>query len=106
MRKKEASQLYLDNLHTMVRSLYSVVKDYRIMPAENQAYINGYMMAGLRLGVVSQDDLLQIVDQENEAVFGMSVEKRRRSFRAKRVSEDDPEYLDIPTIERRKIRLW
>jgi hypothetical protein len=106
VNNEDPRRLYLDNLRTMVRKLYRLIKDHGIMPAENHAYIDGYMLAGRRLGVVTQDELKQLMEEENKAVFGMSVEKRRKAFRPRRVSVDDQEYLDIPTMERRGVNLW
>jgi len=102
----EHKELYLKNLRDMVRKLFQIMEEYKVLAREHQSYINGYMMAGRTLGIVANDELKKIMEQEILEIFGMTTEKRRRSMKIKKVSIEDDEYLDVPTVVRKGINVW
>jgi hypothetical protein len=98
---EELYELYSKSLRGMLRRFYQIIRDYRMLAREHQTFIQGYMAAGKVLGLVTNDQLKEIMEEENFDVFGMTIGERNRKTPVKRVSVEDDEYLDIPTILRR-----
>ena len=77
---------------------YSVLKDVGAVPTNWEGYVDGFMEAGLLLGVTSAEELEETIQKSNHKIFGMTVEERRKKYKTKmKVDEND---LDIPTFIR------
>lgn len=102
---KEPAELYLENVRAMLRRFYRIMKDYGMSAREHQTFISGFMAAGKILGIVTNDDLKRIMEEENLSVFNMTIDERRKKTKVKTVSLEDEDYLEIPTIMRGGLRV-
>jgi hypothetical protein len=102
----EIKKKYIETLRGMFQHLYGIIKNYNLIAKEVQVYIRGYMAAGRALGIVSKEELAKIMDEESHNVFGIGTETRKRKYHPEQVSVDDSEYLKIPALIRREIKVW
>jgi len=93
---------YHSSFKDIVERYYSVLKDVGDVPTRWEGYLEGYMEAGLLLGITSSEELDKIIRESNFRIFGMTVEERRKKYKTKmKIVENE---LDIPTfIRERKI---
>ena len=96
-------QKYHSSFQEIMERFYSVLKEIGDVPSSWEGFVDGYIQAGLLLGITSVDELDKIIQKSNYKVFGITVEERRKKYKKKRkVDEDD---LDIPTFIREAINL-
>ena len=96
-------QEYLSFFREIMEKYYSALKDLGEVPSIWDGHVDGYVQAGLLLGITSADELDRIIQEENYKVFGISIEERRRKYKKKiKVDEND---LDIPTFIREGLLL-
>lgn len=79
----------------MLQRYYSVLKQVNSVAEIDKGVINGYMDAGLALGVVTRAELHNVIDEASIEVFGMSIDERLESFRETKMTLD--EILNVPT---------
>ena len=89
---------YHSSFRDVMERHYSVLKDVGDVPTSWEGYVDGYVEAGLLLGITSADELDKIIRESNYKIFGMSVDERRKKYKKqKKIDESD---LDIPTFVR------
>ena len=91
-------QKYHSSFQEVVEWYCSVLKDVGDVPSGWLEYVDGYMDAGLLLGITSAEEPDNIIQAANYKIFGMTVEERKKKYKRKtKVDEND---LDIPTFIR------
>ena len=94
---------YHSSFKDIMGRYYSVLKDVGAVPTSWEGYVDGYIEAGLILGITSSDELDKIIQESNYKIFEMTVEERRKKYKTKKkIIESD---LDIPTFIREGIIL-
>jgi hypothetical protein len=89
---------YHSSFKEIMQKYHSVLKDVGAVPTSWEGYVDGYIEAGLLLGITSSDELDKIIQESNYKIFGMTVGERRKKYKTKRkLNEND---LDIPTFIR------
>jgi len=89
---------YHSTFKDIIERYHSVLKDVGYVPTNWEGFVDGYIEAGLLLGITSEDELEKVIQESNYKIFGMSVEERRKRYnRKKKIDEND---LDIPTFIR------
>jgi len=89
---------YHSSFKDIIERYYSVLKNVGDVPSNWQGYVDGYIEAGLLLGITSAEELDKIIRESNYKIFGISVEERRKKFKPKK--KIDEANLDIPTFIR------
>lgn len=97
---------YTRNLRKMLAGIFKLMDEHHIIPVEARAYVRGYTMSARTLKILSAEDQKQIVEEENQRVFGMSVAERKKKVKCKVVSVLDEEYLAIPAVMRKDLSIW
>ena len=88
---------FLDNCYFLLHDLYSVQKKIGTSNKEKKGFIDGFMHAGIQIGLVDMEELQKLIDQAHMDVFGKTLEERKTLIRSAQLSED---VLDIPTFYR------
>ena len=91
---------YTGTLRQLLTEHYDNIRK-NIAVKERQDYIDGYLTAARALDAFDYQELKEIIDNTHIAVFGKTVEERRRV----EVSKPDDDSLDIPTYIRKGIAL-
>ncbi|WP_143869956.1 hypothetical protein [Catenovulum sediminis] len=81
--------------------IFSQVKE-KIPVEQAKARTQGFMYAGQFMGLVSQEEANQIIEQAHFDVFSMSVAQRAeiKSRKKQAFETHDESYFDIPTVLR------
>ncbi|MDP6165090.1 MAG: hypothetical protein QGI54_03020 [Gammaproteobacteria bacterium] len=67
----------IDQFRTQLISVYRIYKRDKVMPKERREYCIGYHDALLNLGVLTEQQMAQIIDEVNEEIFGMTLAQRQ-----------------------------
>ena len=88
---------FLDNFHALIEQLYIAQKSKGGANKEKKGFIDGYMHAGILIGLVEMEELQEVIDTAHMDAFGKTLEERKALIRSAQLSED---VLDIPTFHR------
>ena len=93
---------YLGQVDSRLRRIFQTSKDgYKISPIERHR-LEGFMHAGVVMGLVSNDELAAFMDEMHLKVFGKTIQQRKEG----RPAHFDDEAIDYsgydqPTFERK-----
>jgi len=88
---------FLDDFQSLLEDLYLIQKKNGISNKEKKGFIDGFMHAGILVGLVDMEELQAIIDRAHMDVFGKTLDERKALIRSAQLSED---VLDIPTFHR------
>lgn len=88
---------YLHNFHSLLVEAYSSMKKTGKMPDKTKGYIEGYMFSAIKLKIVNYNELQEVIDKANIAVFGKKLKDRVDLSKLRTQSEDE---LDRPAFIR------
>ena len=94
---------YLQEIRQQYHLVCIDLKNGKSLPEIEKGRFEGFMRAGLLLGVVTQAELQQLLEDIHFKVFGKSIAERR-SERNNRFTNDEIDYgqFESPAIERIK----
>lgn len=72
------------------------------MPDKTKGYIEGYMFSAIKLKIVTNNELQEVIDMANMAVFGKKLKDRADLSKLRTQPEDE---LDVPAFIRYGKRL-
>ncbi len=96
---KSQKEEFLYNLAILLEKKYTIFKQTRVMNDFDRGVIHGAISVAEGLGIVSPEELQEVVEKANQKVFGMSLEERLTQYPSQKLTEED--YLDIPTAIRK-----
>ena len=93
---------YVDKAREKLREIYSFGERKTTTRSKLHDQLEGYFKAGLLLGIVSEDDVGIIVDEEHHLAFGTSLKERRiKEKLTPLATATDWKKFDPPTVHRR-----
>ena len=90
-------QKFLDYFKVILEDLYKVQRKKGNKNKEKKGFVDGFMHAGILIGLVDIEELQKKIDQVHLDVFGKTLEERKALIKSAQLSED---VLDIPTFHR------
>ena len=93
-----------DFLQELSKLLVKFYKDLKLKGQKDNVAkhrIEGFMLAGTRLGIVEEDLLHQTMEKTHKEVFGMSISERRLQEVKGEKMEVDWQYYDTPISKRK-----
>lgn len=93
----EPKENFLDCFQVLLEELYRTQKKMGKADKEKKGFVDGFMSAGIEMGLADMGELQVIIDHAHMEVFGKTVEERKALIRSAQLSED---VLDIPTFYR------
>lgn len=91
---------YIADLQSQLCQIYELLKAKGEMPFQQKSRIEGFMLAGSRLGLVDKPELETLMEQAHQSVFGMSIQERRLMELKGEQFEVDWSYYDKPISQR------
>ena len=88
---------FLDDFQVILEDLYKVQRKRGSQNKEKKGFVDGFMHAGILIGLVDIEELQKLIDQVHLDVFGKTLEERKALIKSAQLSED---VLDIPTFHR------
>ena len=88
---------FLDDFQVILEDLYKVQRKRCSQNKEKKGFVDGFMHAGIMIGLVEMEELQTHIDQVHLEVFGKTLEERKALIKSAQLSED---VLDIPTFHR------
>ena len=88
---------FLDDFKVILEDLYKVQRKKGSRNKEKKGFVDGFMHAGILIGLVDIEELQRQIDQVHLDVFGKTLEERKALIKSAQLSED---VLDIPTFHR------
>ena len=93
---------YLDATRDLLRELYSIEDCHSGAYERTRDKLDGFMQAGIVIGVASKQELQDVIDKEHMDKFGITIKQRRAELKLEnKESEIDWDIYDTPTIHRR-----
>lgn len=94
-------EMFFAELTKLLKQFYEDLKLHGRKNAVLKNRIEGFMLAGTRLGIAQEDDLHGTMEESHIAVFGMSITERRLKEVKGESEPTDWQYYDKPTTQRR-----
>ena len=94
---RQDKEQFLDYLKVILEDLYKVQRKKGSQSKEKKGFIDGFMHAGILIGLVEMEELQTLIDQVHLDVFGKTLDERKALIKSAQLSED---VLDIPTFHR------
>ena len=88
---------FLDDFKVILADLYKIQRKKGGQNKEKKGFVDGFMHAGILIGLVETEELQKHIDQVHLDVFGKTLEERKALIKSAQLSED---VLDIPTFHR------
>jgi hypothetical protein len=95
------SDLFLESVKQQLRDFYQDLRHTSKANEINKARIEGYMLAGVQIGLTNNEELKDIMINVHYEVFGKSIEQRRIEYALEYRSEEHWEIYDSPSYERK-----
>ena len=86
-------------IRELLEEIYSRKRETGKLSKEVQAYIRGFFDAGLRLGLITEEALNDIVEDLNIQLFGKTLAGQREMFQEIHNTYED--YIDAPAYFRK-----
>jgi len=97
---------YLDTFKEKLLLVYQQVAVQGDAPAYDKGIVQGIMITGRAMNIVTKEELQHVIDQERLRVFGTterpSIKRGKQSVEHTKGMLDEESYLDIPTFLRVK----
>ena len=94
---RKDKEKFLDDFKVILEDLYKVQRKKGSPNKEKKGFVDGFMHAGILIGLVDIEELQKQIDQVHLDVFGKTLEERKALIKSAQLSED---VLDIPTFHR------
>ena len=94
---RKDKEKFLDDFQVILEDLYKVQRKRGSQNKEKKGFVDGFMHAGILIGLVDIEELQKHIDQIHLDVFGKTLEERKALIKSAQLSED---VLDIPTFHR------
>lgn len=91
---------FVADLQKQLQEIYENLKIQGHMPSQQKSRAEGYMLAGLRFGLVDKSALEMLMEEVHQGVFGMSIQERRLMEIKGEQFEVDWSYYDKPITQR------
>jgi len=94
-------QDFLANCHQKLVVIFEKAKTHQ--KDDKQKYrVEGFIQAGKVLGLLSNDDAIELMEKAHFQVFGESIETRksRKASLKEAVARGDDDFINIPAYER------
>ena len=93
---------YLNATKELLQQLYSIEDNHSDNYERTRNKLDGFMQAGIVIGIASKKELQDVIDKEHMDIFGITIKQRRAELKLeKKESEIDWDIYDTPTIHRR-----
>jgi len=93
---------YVDKAREKLQEIYSFGERKTATRGKLHDQLEGYFKAGLLLGILCEDDIRAIVDEEHHLAFGTSLKERRiKEKLTPLATATNWKKFDTPTIHRR-----
>lgn len=93
--------LFLNELNKLLTMFYEDLKVHGRKNAVLKNRIEGFMLAGTRLGIAEKDVLHETMEKAHKGVFGINITERRLKEVKGESEQIDWEYYDKPIMQRR-----
>jgi hypothetical protein len=94
---------YLEEVEKRLRNMFGASRDGYRTPEKTRHQLEGFMQAGVFMGLASKAELYQLMNDVHEAVYGKSIEERKAERLAKwEVEAIDYSEYEAPTYERKR----
>ena len=94
---RKDKEKFLNDFQVILEDLYKTQIKEGSRDKEKKGFVDGFMHAGILIGLVDVEELQKYIDQVHLDVFGKTPEERKALIRSAQLSED---VLDIPTFHR------
>ena len=94
---RKDKEKFLDDFQVILEDLYKVQRKKGSQNKEKKGFVDGFMHAGILIGLVDIEELQKQIDQVHMEIFGKTLEERKALIKSAQLSED---VLDIPTFHR------
>ncbi|NIB38376.1 hypothetical protein HBA55_02195 [Pseudomaricurvus alkylphenolicus] len=94
------SDIVLESVKQQLREFYQDLRLTAKTNEINKARIEGYMLAGVQVGLTSNEELKGLMINIHVEVFGKSIEQRRLEYALEYRSEEHWEIYDSPSFTR------
>ena len=93
---------YLNATKELLQQLYSIEDNNSDNYERTRNKLDGFMQAGIVIGIASKKELQDVIDKEHMDIFGITIKQRRAELKLeKKENEIDWDIYDTPTIHRR-----
>jgi hypothetical protein len=96
--------VFMDCTEQQLMDFYTKLRDSKKSDEILKAKIEGFMFAGVVLGLADNDEFKQLMERVHQTVFEMSVEERRISRALEKSDQDIWSIYDEPAWQRSKKR--
>ena len=94
---EETKEQYLHNFQSLMEEAYSSMKKTGKMSDKTKGFIEGYMFSAIKLKIVTNQELQEVIDNASMNIFGKKLKERFDSLKHKKQTEEE---LDIPAFVR------
>ena len=94
---RQDKEKFLDYFKDILEDLYKIQRKKGSQNKDKKTFIDGFMHAGILIGLVEMEELQEYIDQVHLDVFGKTLDERKALIKSAQLSED---VLDIPTFHR------
>ncbi len=96
---REDKEKFADYFKIILTDLYKSPRKKGGTNKEKKGFVDGFMHAGIIIGLVEMEELETLIGQVHLKVFGKTLEERKALIKSAQLSKN---VLDIPTFYRQK----
>lgn len=106
----DGKQAFMDMFKEKLLGVYKKIADHGDAPAYEKGVVQGVMITGRAINIVTKEELQNVIDQERLRVFGTIersvARKPERSSSLPEMMFNQESLLDIPTFLRNKNKTY